>query len=204
MGPIDCRRTPSPPHASTSLGSRSPAQRWWHGSSFTSGSWPTPSPPTADSSSSTAPTSSSTKVDTICSAGSAPTLGLWGGTLLQWLVPFLLATYFFRPTPDRWLCILPVLLLRELALHRNLHGRCSVAIASAGHHRRSRFRGARLLCHLFQPRRPEHDTQIAAVVRVLGWCGMLACVAWLASRSRAQTSGKLAGRYGFRRNTKDC
>src|SRR5262249_9070916 len=24
-----------------------------------------------------------------------PTIGLWGGTLLQWLVPFLLATYFF-------------------------------------------------------------------------------------------------------------
>ena len=24
-----------------------------------------------------------------------PTLGLWGGTLLQWLVPFLLAVYFF-------------------------------------------------------------------------------------------------------------
>src|ERR1700734_3619969 len=24
-----------------------------------------------------------------------PTLGLWGGTLLQWLVPFLLAAYFF-------------------------------------------------------------------------------------------------------------
>jgi len=24
-----------------------------------------------------------------------PTLGLWGGTLLQWLVPFLLALYFF-------------------------------------------------------------------------------------------------------------
>src|SRR5665811_1992405 len=25
-----------------------------------------------------------------------PTLGLWGGTLLQWLVPLLLAAYFFR------------------------------------------------------------------------------------------------------------
>ncbi|MGA8271795.1 MAG: hypothetical protein WB919_09580 [Candidatus Sulfotelmatobacter sp.] len=25
-----------------------------------------------------------------------PTLGLWGGTLLQWLVPFLLAVYFFN------------------------------------------------------------------------------------------------------------
>ncbi len=24
-----------------------------------------------------------------------PTLGLWGGTLLQWLVPFMLAAYFF-------------------------------------------------------------------------------------------------------------
>jgi hypothetical protein len=31
----------------------------------------------------------------------------------------------------------------------------------------------------------DHDTQIAAVVRVLGWCGMLACVAWLAARTRA-------------------
>jgi hypothetical protein len=25
-----------------------------------------------------------------------PTLGLWGGTILQWLVPLLLAAYFFR------------------------------------------------------------------------------------------------------------
>jgi len=31
----------------------------------------------------------------------------------------------------------------------------------------------------------DHDTQIAAVVRVLGWCGMIACVAWLALRMRA-------------------
>jgi hypothetical protein len=31
----------------------------------------------------------------------------------------------------------------------------------------------------------NHDTQIAAVVRILGWCGMLACVVWLASRWRA-------------------
>src|SRR5260370_12602118 len=29
-----------------------------------------------------------------------PTIGLWGGTLLQWLVPFLLAGYFFfHPHP---------------------------------------------------------------------------------------------------------
>src|SRR6202166_63085 len=28
-----------------------------------------------------------------------PTLGLWGGTLLQWLLPFLLAVFFFT-TPQ--------------------------------------------------------------------------------------------------------
>ena len=37
----------------------------------------------------------STKAATCCSGGSVETLGLWGGTLLQWLVPFLLAGYFF-------------------------------------------------------------------------------------------------------------
>jgi hypothetical protein len=30
----------------------------------------------------------------------------------------------------------------------------------------------------------NYDTKIAAVVRVLGWCGMLAVVAWLFARSR--------------------
>src|ERR1700687_2805550 len=36
-----------------------------------------------------------------------PTLGLWGGTLLQWLVPFLLAAYFFpqRPLPRFVFCL---------------------------------------------------------------------------------------------------
>ena len=28
----------------------------------------------------------------------------------------------------------------------------------------------------------NHDTEIASVVRVLGWCGMIACVCWLATR----------------------
>jgi len=34
----------------------------------------------------------------------------------------------------------------------------------------------------------NHDTQIAALVRLLGWCGMLACVAWLTARYRATSS----------------
>ncbi len=28
----------------------------------------------------------------------------------------------------------------------------------------------------------QYDTAIAAVVRMLGWCGMLACVVWLGAR----------------------
>jgi hypothetical protein len=32
----------------------------------------------------------------------------------------------------------------------------------------------------------NHDTQIAAVVRVLGWCGMIAVVAWLAVRGKTK------------------
>jgi hypothetical protein len=31
----------------------------------------------------------------------------------------------------------------------------------------------------------DYDTKIALVVRILGWCGMLACVAWLAWRLRS-------------------
>jgi hypothetical protein len=29
-----------------------------------------------------------------------------------------------------------------------------------------------------------YDTRIAAVFRLMGWCGMLACVGWLAARLR--------------------
>jgi len=33
----------------------------------------------------------------------------------------------------------------------------------------------------------QYDTAIAAVVRTLGWCGMLGSVGWLAARLRATT-----------------
>jgi hypothetical protein len=29
----------------------------------------------------------------------------------------------------------------------------------------------------------QYDTTIAAIVRALGWCGMLACVGWLTARA---------------------
>ena len=114
-----------------------------------------------------------------------PTLGLWGGTLLQWLVPFLLAAYFFKERQtagfvfslffffENWLYTATYMAdarAQELPLvttgdpdfvEHDFH-----AIFSS-------------LCVL------DYDTKIAAVVRLLGWAGMIACVVWLGSRARS-------------------
>jgi hypothetical protein len=117
-----------------------------------------------------------------------PTLCLWGGTILQWAVPFLLATNFFtqRATAgfvfslffffENWLytatymadaraMILPLVTTGdpEFAEH-DFHAICS----SLG-----------VL---------NYDTTIAAVIRLLGWCGMLATVIWFAQVKTAQRS----------------
>jgi hypothetical protein len=115
------------------------------------------------------------------------TLGLWGGTLLQWLVPFLLAGYFFRQRQiagfvfclffffENWLYTATYMADARVQL---------LPLVTTGdsdfveHDFYAIFSSLGVL---------NHDTQIAAVVRGLGWCGMLACVAGLAARSRAQT-----------------
>jgi hypothetical protein len=123
-----------------------------------------------------------------------PTLGLWGGTLLQWLVPFLLAAYFFsqRQVPgfvfslffffENWLYTATYMAdarAQELPL---------VTTGDPDFVEHDFFRIFSNLGVL------NHDTQIAAVVRFGGWCGMLACVVWLAARSRGgTTSGTTAG-----------
>jgi hypothetical protein len=39
----------------------------------------------------------------------------------------------------------------------------------------------------------QHDTQIAALVRLLGWCGMMATVAWFAWRSANTAESPASG-----------
>ena len=109
-----------------------------------------------------------------------PTLGLWGGTLLQWLVPFLLAAYFFVQRQiagfafglffffENWLYTATYMAdARAMAL----------PLVSAGdsdyveHDWNTIFSNLGVL---------HYDTRIAAVVSFLGWCGMLGVVAWLA------------------------
>jgi hypothetical protein len=108
------------------------------------------------------------------------TLGLWGGTLLQWLVPFLLAAYFFT---ERQLtaCIFCGFFFFENWLYTATYmadARAQILpLVTTGdpdfveHDFHAIFSHLGLL---------NYDTTIALVVRSLGWCGMLAMVGWFA------------------------
>jgi hypothetical protein len=112
-----------------------------------------------------------------------PTLGLWGGTLLQWMVPLLLAVYFFsqRQTTafafcsffffENWLYTATYMADARAML---------LPLVTAGdsdyieHDWHTIFSNLGVL---------QYDTKIAAVVSFLGWIGMLATVFWLIQRS---------------------
>ena len=108
------------------------------------------------------------------------TLCLWGGTLLQWLVPFLLAVYFFtqRETAGFVFCLF---FFFENWLYTATYMADARAMAlplvTTGdpdfveHDFNAIFSSLGVLAY---------DTRIAAVVRVLGWCGMLSVVGWFA------------------------
>jgi hypothetical protein len=111
-----------------------------------------------------------------------PTMCLWGGTLFQWLVPFFLAIYFFtqRATSgyvfslffffENWLYTATYMAdARAQVLPLVTVGDPD----QAGHDWFLIFSNLSVL---------QHDTSIAAVIRFLGWTGMIACVAWLAYR----------------------
>ena len=116
-----------------------------------------------------------------------PTLGLWGGTLLQWLVPLLLAAYFFteRQTAGFGFCLF---FFFENWLYTATYmadARAQILpLVTTGdpdfveHDFHAIFSSLGVL---------DHDTQIAAAVRRMGWCGMLLVVAWLAAKAAARS-----------------
>lgn len=124
------------------------------------------------------------------------TIGIMGGTIMQLLVPFLLATSFFwrRQSSGVTFC--------GFVFFENFLG-ISTYMADA------RSQGLALVTlgdpdnvehdwhHIFgQFGVLQHDTQIAAVVRVLGWAGMLAVLgwfAWRATRAVPRSRGTAAG-----------
>jgi hypothetical protein len=119
------------------------------------------------------------------------TLGLWGGTLLQWLVPCLLAAYFFtqRQATGFVFCLF---FFFENWLYTATYmadARAQVLpLVTTGdpdfveHDFYTIFSSLGML---------NYDTTIAAVVRALGWCGMIAVVIWFACQKTARTGSIL-------------
>jgi len=104
---------------------------------------------------------------------------LWGGTILQWAVPLLLAAYFFAQRQaasfafclffffENWLYTATYMAdARALALPLVTTGDPEFA----KHDWNTIFTSLGVL---------RYDTTIASVVRVGGWCGMIATTAWL-------------------------
>jgi hypothetical protein len=115
-----------------------------------------------------------------------PTLGLWGGTLLQWLVPALLAAYFFTQRQIAGYCFCLFFLFENFLYTATYMADARAQVldlvtvgdsdaAGSPHDWFNIFSSLGVL---------QHDTQIAAVVRTLGWIGMLAVAAWLGWRGR--------------------
>ena len=118
-----------------------------------------------------------------------PTLGLWGGTILQWAVPLALAAYFFsqRHTAGFIFCLF---FFFENWLYTATYmadARAQVLpLVSAGggdyveHDWFTIFSSLGVL---------RYDTMIAGVIRFLGWCGMVGCVGSLLQQSLRTRAG---------------
>ncbi len=113
-----------------------------------------------------------------------PTLGLWGGMLLQWLVPFLLAAYFFTQRQvsgfvfclffffENWLYTATYIGdARAMALPL-----VTVGDPDNAEHDWNFILGRHGLL--------QYDERIAGFLRLCGWLGMMAVVIWLAYRWR--------------------
>jgi hypothetical protein len=123
-----------------------------------------------------------------------PGIGLWGGTILQWLVPFLLAIYFLfeRQTAafvfctffffENWLYTATYMAdARAMVLPLVTVGDPDFA----EHDWHTIFTSMGVL---------QYDTTIAGVVRTLGWAGMVGIVIWLTVhflRDRVPADGEL-------------
>jgi hypothetical protein len=117
-----------------------------------------------------------------------PTLHLWGGTLLQWLVPFLLAAYFFfhRQTTG---FVFSLFFFFENWLYTATYmadARAQVLpLVTTGNAEFAEHDFFRIFSDLGLL---YYDTTIAAVVRLLGWCGMIGIVFWFARQKTGKSS----------------
>jgi hypothetical protein len=114
-----------------------------------------------------------------------PTLCLWGGTIFQWMVPFLLAAYFFTQRQSTGFVFCLFFFFENwlyTATYMADARAMELPLVTTGdpdfveHDFHAIFSSLGVL---------DYDTKIAAVVRMVGWVGMLACVGWFASTAKA-------------------
>jgi hypothetical protein len=123
------------------------------------------------------------------------TLGLWGGTLLQWLVPFLLAGYFFTQRQTSGFAFCSFFFFENwlyTATYMADARAMVLPLVTTGdpdhveHDWNTIFSSLGVL---------QYDTTIAGVIRFVGWCGMIGSVVWLVWRGwKAQPSLDAEGR----------
>jgi hypothetical protein len=111
-----------------------------------------------------------------------PMPGLWGGTLLQWLVPALLAMYFYTQRQMAGFVFCLFMLFENFLYTATYMADARAQVLplvsvgdadEAGHDWYNIFSSLGLL---------GYDTSIAALVRFAGWSGMASTVAWFAMR----------------------
>ena len=119
-----------------------------------------------------------------------PTLGLWGGTLLQWLVPLLLAVYFFSQYETAGF-VFSLFFFFENWLYTATYmadARAQVLpLVTTGDPDFVEHDFFRIFSNLGVL---NYDTKIAATVRILGWCGMLAAVGWFVVTGQTAQSAR--------------
>ncbi len=109
-----------------------------------------------------------------------PTLRLWGGTLLQWLVPFLLAAYFFSHRQANGFVFCAFFFFENWLYTATYMADARAQVLPLVTTGDSDFVEHDFYAIFTSLGVLNYDTKIAAVVRLLGWCGMLGTVAWLA------------------------
>jgi len=119
------------------------------------------------------------------------TIGLWGGTILQWLVPLLLAAYFFtlRQTAAFVFCLF--FFFENWLYTATYMGDARAMVLPlvtvgdpefAEHDWHAIFSGLGVL---------QYDTAIATVIRLCGWIGMLGTMLWLGKSAFRGHTGKI-------------
>jgi hypothetical protein len=119
-----------------------------------------------------------------------PTLGLWGGTILQWLVPFMLAAYFFTRRQIAAFVFCTFFFFENwlyTATYMADARAMDLPLVTVGdpdfveHDWHTIFSSLGVL---------QQDTTIAAAVRLLGWCGMLGTMVWMTRQSLRQRTAE--------------